>query len=152
MPKQQKLLLIGFCASVVRELDRLIEHFGKPRTIVLDNGSELTSRAVLAWQNRTGVAWHYIAPGKLQQNAFIESFNGRLRDELLNEEIFDCLDAARKALRRWRYDYNHVRPHSSLGGLPPVTARRPLELCDGSTSRALANQQTMSYQPTGLSE
>ena len=86
-------------------------------------GTELTSRAILKWQNETGVAWHYIAPGKPQQNAFIESFNGRLRDELLNEEIFDTLEGARNALKRWRQDYNHVRPHSSLGGLTPVAVR-----------------------------
>ena len=67
-------------ARVARELDRAIRLYGKPGTIVSDNGSELTSRAMLDWQNRTGVAWHYIAPGKPTQNAFIESFNGRLRD------------------------------------------------------------------------
>ena len=72
--------------------------------IVSDNGTELTSRAILKWQNGTGVAWHYIAPGKPQQNAFIEAFNGRLRDELLNEEVFDTLNGARLALKRWRHD------------------------------------------------
>lgn len=107
-------------ARVARELDVLIARCGKPRTIVSDNGCELTSRAILEWQNRTGVAWHYIAPGKPQQNAFIESFNGRLRDELLNEEVFDSLRAARRALSCWRTDYNTVRPHSALGGLPPL--------------------------------
>ena len=110
-------------ARVARELDSVIARYGKPQTIVSDNGTELTSRAILKWQNETGVAWHYIAPGKPQQNAFIESFNGRLRDELLNEEVFDTLEGARKALKRWRHDYNHVRPHSSLGGLTPVTVR-----------------------------
>jgi putative transposase len=108
---------------VARELDALIACNGRPHTIVSDNGTELTSRAILKWQNETGVAWHYIAPGKPQQNAFIEAFNGRLRDELLNEEVFDTLDGARKALAHWRHDYNHVRPHSSLGGLTPAAAR-----------------------------
>jgi putative transposase len=105
---------------VARELDALIVRYGKPQTIVSDNGSEPTSRAILAWQNETGIAWHYIAPGKPQQNAFIESFNGRLRDELLNEEVFETLGAARRMLTLWRHDYNHVRPHSALGGQPPA--------------------------------
>mgnify|MGYP003334691320 FL=1 len=105
---------------VARELDVLIARHGKPATIVSDNGSELTSRAVLKWQNETGVGWHYIQPGKPQQNGFIEAFNGRLRDELLNEEVFDTLAGARVMLERWRHDYNHVRPHSALGGRVPV--------------------------------
>lgn len=70
-------------ARVARELEKLIRLYGRPQTIVSDNGTELTSRAILDWQNRTGVRWHYIAPGKPTQNAFVESFNGRLRDELL---------------------------------------------------------------------
>jgi len=70
---------------------------------------------------RRAVEWHYIAPGKPQQNAFIESFNGRLRDELLNETLFTSLNHVREALLTWMEDYNTVRPHSSLGNLPPVT-------------------------------
>ena len=77
-------------------------------------GTEFTSRAILKWANDNDVEWHYIDPGKPRQNAFIESFNGSLRDELLNEESFDSLDDARHGLALWRYDYNHVRPHSSL--------------------------------------
>jgi putative transposase len=73
---------------VVRELDALIARRGRPAMIVSDNGTELTSRAVLAWTNRTGTLWHYIAPGKPTQNAFVESFIGRFRDECLNEEVF----------------------------------------------------------------
>jgi putative transposase len=73
------------------------------------------------------VPWHFIDPGKPQQNAFIESFNGSLRDELLNEEIFDTLDDARRRLALWRYDYNAVRPHSSLANQTPQQARRTLE-------------------------
>lgn len=110
-------------ARVARELDALIARYGKPQTIVSDNGTELTSRAMLEWQNRTGIAWHYIAPGKPQQNAFIEAFNGRLRDELLNEEVFENLHSARRALTWWRNDYNHVRPHSALAGLAPTAFR-----------------------------
>jgi putative transposase len=80
-------------------------------------------RAILAWTNRARLDWHYIAPGKPQQNAFVESFIGRLRDELLNEEIFENLAHARRLLERWRLDYNQVRPHSAHGGLPPAAAR-----------------------------
>lgn len=135
---------------VARELDRLIRLYGQPGAIVSDNGPEFTGSAMLDWQNRTGVAWHYIEPGKPQQNAFIESFNGRLRDELLNEEVFDSLDHARRMLARWRHDYNHHRPHTSLGGLTPA-ARRTLELDGGSTPGALASTKTTRYQTEGLS-
>lgn len=138
-------------ARVARELDRAIRLYDKPCTIVSDNGSELTSRAMLDWQNRTGVAWHYIAPGKPTQNAFIESFNGRLRDEMLNEEIFKTLADARRRLQLWRHDYNHVRPHSSLGGQTPDT-RRALELDGGSTPGALANPEKPDYQTRGPSK
>lgn len=136
---------------VARELGTLIRLYGKPNTIVSDNGTELTSCAILEWQNETGIAWHYIAPGKPTQNAFVESFNGRLRDECLNEEVFESLADARRKLSRWRYDYNNVRPHSALNGNPPATARRTLELTDGSTPGALAKLQPMKYQAKGLS-
>ncbi|NKM50371.1 IS3 family transposase [Rhizobium leguminosarum bv. viciae] len=105
---------------VARELDRIIEERGKPRMIVSDNGSEFTSNAILQWADRTKVDWHYIAPGKPIQNAFIESFNGRLRDEFLNETLFSSLAHARSALSNWRSDYNDQRPHSGLGWLTPA--------------------------------
>ncbi|MBA1346159.1 MULTISPECIES: IS3-like element ISRle4 family transposase [Rhizobium] len=105
---------------VARELDRIIEVRGKPRMIVSDNGSEFTSNAILQWADRTKVDWHYIAPGKPIQNAFIESFNGRLRDEFLNETLFSSLAHARSALSNWRSDYNDQRPHSGLGWLTPA--------------------------------
>ena len=92
---------------VARELDRLIAERGKPGMIVSDNGTELTSNAILRWADERRVGWHYIAPGKPIQNAFIESFNGRLRDELLNETLFRSLPHARAALEGWRGDYNH---------------------------------------------
>ena len=92
---------------------------GKPKMVVSDNGSELTSNAILTWADHTRVAWHYIAPGKPMLNAFIESFNGRLRDELLNETLFTSLAQARVALRCWRADYNDARPHSQLGWKTP---------------------------------
>jgi putative transposase len=104
---------------VVRELDRLCSLRGRPALIVSDNGTELTSHAVLKWVEETGIEWHYIAPGKPVQNAFVESFNGRLRDECLNEHVFRSLLEARRIVEAWRIDYNTVRPHSSLGGLTP---------------------------------
>ncbi len=76
--------------------------------------------AILRWSQESAVEWHYIAPGKPQQNGFIESFNSRLRDELLNETLFGSLAHARAALAEWRLDYNTARPHSSLGNLAPV--------------------------------
>ena len=111
---------------VVRELDQLCLSRGRPAMIVSDNGTELTSHAVLRWVEETGIEWHYIAPGKPVQNAFVESFNGRLRDECLNEHVFRSLSQARGIVEAWRIDYNTVRPHSSLGGLAPsVFANRP---------------------------
>ena len=86
---------------VARELDRLMIDRGKPMMVVSDNGSELTSNAILTWADQSRVAWHYIAPGKPMQNAFIESFNGRQRDELLNETLFTSLAQARVALGCW---------------------------------------------------
>ena len=88
--------------------------------IVSDNGTELTSNAILLWASQTKVEWHYIAPGKPTQNAFVESFNGRLRDEFLNETLFSSLTQARFALEEWRRDYNTVRPHSRIGWLTPA--------------------------------
>ena len=105
---------------VVRELDAIIAVRGKPRTCVSDNGTELTSMAILAWTQERRVDWHYIAPGKPTQNAFAESFIGRLRDELLNETLFSSLAQARSVLAAWRLDYNGTRPHSALGHIPPA--------------------------------
>jgi putative transposase len=105
---------------VARELDLLVARRGRPLCCVSDNGTELTSMAILRWSQTTTVEWHYIAPGKPTQNAFIESFNGRLRDELLNETLFATLAQARVALEQWRRDYNTQRPHSALGNLTPA--------------------------------
>ena len=104
---------------VTRELESLIKHRSKPRTIVSDNGTELTSMAVLKWCQETGVDWHYIQPGKPMQNAFVESFNGSFRDECLNETLFSSLREARDQINEWKEDYNQDRPHSSLGNLTP---------------------------------
>ena len=111
---------------VGRELDRIAEARGYPAMMVSDNGTELTSNAILSWQEERGVAWHYIAPGKPMQNGFVESFNGRLRDECLNEHLFANLTQARRIIEEWRIDYNTNRPHTSLNGLTPTEfAARP---------------------------
>lgn len=104
---------------VARELDVIASERGYPEAVVSDNGTELTSIAILAWAQEHGVAWHYIAPGKPQQNAYVESFNGKLRDECLDETVFTSLRHARVVLAAWRQDYNEVRPHSALGGQAP---------------------------------
>ena len=104
---------------VARELDTVIATRKRPAMIVSDNGSEFTSMAILRWSQERFVEWHYIAPGKPQQNAFVESFNGKLRDELLNETVFLSLAEARIILAAWRHDYNTQRPHSRLGWLTP---------------------------------
>jgi putative transposase len=104
---------------VARELNQLVSQRGRPKMIVSDNGTELTSNAILNWSDEAHVDWHYIVPGKPMQNGFIESFNGRLRDEKLNETLFTTLHQVRVELSQWRNDYNHHRPHSRLGWLTP---------------------------------
>jgi putative transposase len=153
-------------ARVARKLDALVRIYGKPACIVSDNGTEFTSKAILKWANENGVEWHYIDPGKPQQNGYIASFNGSLRDECLNEEIFDSLAQSsgkqrptlfsdpphtRRKLAIWRYDDNHVRPHSSLGNQTPAEARRTLELFNGNAPGALATPENTDYQTQGLS-
>jgi len=109
---------------VARELDAVIARRSRPATIVSDNGTEFTSMAILRWAQEARVAWHYIAPGKPNQNAFVESFNGRLRDKLLNETLFVSLVQARAVLAAWQEDYNTVRPHSALGNMSPAIYAR----------------------------
>jgi putative transposase len=106
-------------------LDAIVARRGQPLLCVSDNGTELTSTAILRWCQERGIAWHYIAPGKPQQNAFAESFNGRLRDECLNETLFTSLAQARAILAAWQRDYNEVRPHSGLNGQTPASIRLP---------------------------
>jgi len=105
---------------VARELDVITARRGRPASIVSDNGTELTSNAILGWADERSVAWHYIQPGKPVQNAFAESFIGRLRDELLNETLFRSIAHARRILEAWRQDYNIDRPHSRLGWQSPI--------------------------------
>jgi transposase InsO family protein len=105
---------------VARELTSLVHRRGKPGMIVSDHGTEFTSNAMLAWSQEHQITWHFIAPGKPMQNRFCESFNGRMRDELLNESLFFGLDHARTRIASWIADYNEQRPHSALGYLTPA--------------------------------
>jgi putative transposase len=107
-------------ARVGRELTRIMSWRGKPLAVLSDNGTELTSTAILTWADDHRIEWRYIQPGKPSQNAFVESFNGRLRDELLNETLFRSLAHAGLTLEAWRHDYNHQRPHGKLGWLTPA--------------------------------
>jgi putative transposase len=104
---------------VARELTSLMGSGGKPHTVVSDNGTELTSSAILRWSQEGRVEWHFMAPGKPMQNGFVESFNGRLREECLNETVFTSLAHARFVLAAWRRHYNEERPHSAIGNAIP---------------------------------
>jgi putative transposase len=104
---------------VVRVLEQLREFRGLPQLLVLDNGPEFAGQAVDVWAYEQGVKLHFIEPGKPVQNAFIESFNGKMRDECLNEHWFLSLGEARETIEAWRKDYNEVRPHTSLGNRTP---------------------------------
>jgi putative transposase len=105
---------------LVRYLDELTLSRPQPKTIVMDNGPELTSKAMFFWSQRTGVKLCFIQPGKPTQNAFVESFNARFRDGCLNQHWFRSLDDAREIIATWRRHYNNVRPHSSLGYQAPA--------------------------------
>jgi putative transposase len=106
-------------ASVIRVLQRLCETRAVPAVIQSDNGPEFRGRVMDEWAYRHGVRLQFIEPGKPIQNAFVESFNSRLRDEGLNEQLFVSLDDARRKIEKWREQYNRERPHSSLGYLTP---------------------------------
>ena len=130
---------------VARVLDRVIAERGaQPEEIVMDNGPELTSRALDQWAYERGIKLRFIAPGKPVQNAFIESFNGRLRDECLNLNWFWSVADARQIVEEWRLDYNQARPHSALNGLTPeeyrlgITGSGAGVLIPGLLSQALA--------------
>jgi len=112
-------------ARVVRVLEQLRERRGLPQVLVMDNGPEFAGQALDAWAYQRGVRLHFIEAGKPVQNAFIESFNGKMRDECLNEHWFMSLGEARETVEAWRRDYNEVRPHSALGNRTPqeFTAR-----------------------------
>ena len=131
---------------VARELTTIIERRGKPGMIVSDNGTELTSHAIFAWCRDHKIDWHYIAPGKPMQNGYVESFNGKMRDELLNETLFFSLDHARTVIAEWVEDYNTSRPHSALAYQTPAAFAAKLTatglhaaLTDGSAFRPVAH-------------
>ena len=139
---------------VARELTAIIARRGKPGMIVSDNGTELTSHAIFAWTKDHAIDWHYITLGKPTQNAFVESFNGKMRDELLNEMLFFSLDHARKVIAAWVEDYNTTRPHSALNYQTPATFAAKLTatglhaaLSDGSAFRPVAPPAHMGIQP-----
>jgi len=112
---------------VIRTLEWLKETRELPGMLVTDNGPEFTSRAMLVWSKPAGVKLHFIDPGRPVQNAFIESFNGKLRDECLNQYWFVSLEEARRIIKLWRIDYNTTRPHSSLGYMTPEAFRLGFE-------------------------
>lgn len=105
---------------VTRVLDRAAVFRGYPLAVRTDNGPEFTSRAFMAWANSHGIRHILIEPGRPMQNGYIESFNGKFRDECLNEQWFETLHQARSTIAIWRQDYNEVRPHSSIGRIPPA--------------------------------
>jgi putative transposase len=107
-------------AKVVEVLERLAEHRGLPALITVDNGPEFAGSALDAWAYRRSIKLHFIEPGKPVQNAYVESFNGRFRDECLNEHWFPTLEEARALIEAWRVDYNDTRPHSSLANRTPA--------------------------------
>ena len=106
--------------KVAQALEPVVRQRGAPRSITVDNGSEFVSRVMDAWAYHHGIQLDFIRPGKPVENGFIESFNGRLRDECLNVEVFFTLDGARKTLARWQADYNLRRPHSALQDQAPA--------------------------------
>lgn len=109
---------------VVRVLDRHIERHGVPDAITIDNGTEFDSKVMDEWAFRNKVKLDFIRPGKPNENAYIESFNGKFRDECLNENLFVTLEHARKLIEDWRIDYNEERPHSSLEDMTPAEFKR----------------------------
>lgn len=135
---------------VVRELGDLVARGGAPKMIVSDNGTELTSNAVLAWCGDVGIEWHYVAPGRPTQNVFVESFNGRMRDELLNETLFFTIGQARTILARWVKDYNTERPHSSLGYATPAAFAAELEKQRAGLTSPVASPALMRDNTTRL--
>ena len=106
--------------DVIGQLFNLFVFRGIPEHLRSDNGPEFTARAVRRWINRLGVKTLFIEPGSPWENGYVESFNGKMRDELLDREIFDTLAEAKVLINRWRREYNQVRPHSSLGYHPPA--------------------------------
>lgn len=119
---------------VCEELEQVIEARGKPDRILSDNGTEFTSMAILRWCQEQGIRWDYIQPGKPYQNGYIESFNGKFRDECLNENLFVNLQEAKRLVETWREEYNEQRPHSSLNGKTPNEVAQGEEKLNGTSN------------------
>ncbi len=128
-------------ARVVRVLDRIVAERGIPRQIVLDNGPELTGKALDQWAHQQGVTPRFIDPGKPVQNAHAESFNGRLRDECLNQHWFLGLADARRIIEAWRQDYNQHRPHSAIGHRTPEELRAEFRATTTTTTTTIIDQE-----------
>ena len=137
---------------VARELTAIVERRGKPGVIVSDHGTEFTSNAMLAWAEEHRIEWHYIAPGKPMQNGYIESFNGRMRDELLNETLFFDLAHARQAVEAWVADYNTARPHSALDYQTPRAYAAQITATDlrAALANSSARRPVAHTTPTGV--
>ena len=136
-------------AYVARVLTEVVKKRGRAGVIVLDNGPEFISRALEIWAEEHDVKLHFIEPGKPVQNCYIESFNGRFRDECLNEHWFTSLDEARKIIAAWRDDYNEVREHGSLGGMTPSEYRRAMESPENASRFPSFPQHPLQSTPAG---
>ena len=138
-------------ARVIRVLDTVVDERGLPDEILIDNGPEFTSQALEDWAHHRGVKLTFIRPGKPNDNPYIESFNGKFRDECLNEHWFTTLDDARATIEAWRRDYNQVRPHSSLNNMTPEEFARAAEGRQAATTPP-TDLQPLCLHGTGLSQ
>ena len=134
-------------ARIVRVLDALVARRGCPHTIVCDNGPEFSGQALDAWAYQRGIALHFIAPGKPTQNAFVESFNGRFREECLDQHWFGNLAEARVIIERWRMEYNTERPHSSLHNRTPEEFGTMLDAISAAQPRTAQDQELLIGRP-----
>jgi putative transposase len=126
--------------KVAAALSHVLQHRPRPIAITVDNGGEFVSRAMDAWAYAHDIRLDFIRPGKPVENAFIESFNGRLRDECLNSHVFATVAEAQAVLDTWRHDYNHVRPHSALGDATPAAWRRARDQADSIGERPASRE------------
>ncbi len=129
---------------VTRLLDQAAVFRGYPLAVRTDNGPEFTSRAFMGWTQSHGIRHILIEPGRPMQNGYIESFNGKFRDECLNEQWFETLTQARQEIARWRRDYNEVRPHSSIGRIPPAQFAEQHRRLAGDAAQQPANNEESS--------
>lgn len=139
---------------VVRVLEELKQRRGLPRQIRSDNGPEFVSRAVDQWAYEQGLQWHTIQPGRPMENGYVESFNGRFRDECLNENWFSDLADAREKIARWKQDYNEERPHSSLQYRTPVefAAQSAVSFYTAGVGQGVSNADPLPHTPIPATE